>query len=346
MSKVRRVCGALALLFALAGLAGVPHAAAQKKGGDGGPVPPGTIYFSMTDGTDWSMKADGSGRAASVDGDPSYQIHGGSRWFLQDRFVDFEIHGFDEWGNPYYWDLYDVVAVNEAGQSVVLGSSRGSFLGQPKWGKDDSFVSFTTAVDTDGVITGGLVVVPVTWSAEGVPGAGVPEAALEAPTLDWGEVNLYAHDWSPSGDAAVITAFNTDGEVQLYVADFSGEGVEVRPLVVVRSPVWSHGVWSPDGNWIAFSRRLGRDGTVVQEIWTINPDGTGAVNLTLGSNRSNVVREQMGPSWSPDGAHVAYTEHVIKGGKGTNNILRIPSAGGAPTALTSDGKSGGPRWRQ
>ena len=48
--------------------------------------------------------------------------------------------------------------------------------------------------------------------------------------------------------------------------------------------------WSPDGRRIAF--RSDRDGNI--EIYTMNADGTGQVNIT----NSSVTRE-FSPSWGP-----------------------------------------------
>src|SRR5262245_49872750 len=93
----------LCLSMLIGGVAGAV-ASAQKPGG-GGPIPPGSIYFSRSNGSSWSMSADGGGKAPATVGNPSFQRHEGSRWFLQTRFVDYETHGVDEWGNPNYWEV-------------------------------------------------------------------------------------------------------------------------------------------------------------------------------------------------------------------------------------------------
>jgi RNA polymerase sigma factor (sigma-70 family) len=61
---------------------GFAAAAALAQGGQ---VPPGKIYFTHA-GLTWSMNGDGSGKTAlpaGVSGEPSRQLHGGQRWFLQ-----------------------------------------------------------------------------------------------------------------------------------------------------------------------------------------------------------------------------------------------------------------------
>jgi len=49
-----------------------------------------------------------------------------------------------------------------------------------------------------------------------------------------------------------------------------------------------------------------------QDIWTVRPDGTGAVNLT---NTGGLFRNEEAPSWSPDGRRIAFQG---SGSDGTN----------------------------
>jgi len=315
-----------------------PSSAARPGGGGGGPVPPGTIYYYQGDGYG-SMKADGSDKTTTPSGNPSYQRHGGSRWFLQTRYIDFEDHGFDEWGNPIYWDIYDLVAVNETGTVVTLATVRGFDVGQVAWKKDDSFISYTSAVDTGNGVEGGLFVVELNWDL-GVPLPAAPIPVFQTETSIWGEVNMTAHDWSPAGNAFAFQFLGVDGIWQLAVATITNTGVETHPLAPGLHPAWS-----PNGGRIAYARRYWQLGDDLHEIWTVNPDGSAPARLTQSSATSNSRRSQLSPTWSPDGAHVAFTDLLMKGNNRTQNVLRIPTAGGSTVSLSSNGASGSPKWR-
>lgn len=142
-------------------------------------------------------------------------------------------------------------------------------------------------------------------------------------------MNLYQHDWSPAGDEVVYTAYDSVHVRQLYVASFTGVGVLTSHLTTGTNPAWS-----PDGSRIAFDRN---------EIWTIRPDGTGALRHT----QASATQGQSSPTWSPDGAYLAFTNaSTAKSGKTTSTIQRIAAAGGAATNLTSELTAAyGPHWR-
>jgi len=335
-------------LPALAALFWTTGALAQKKPGGTPPPPaPGRIYFSgwvTTSGntsyaTPMSMNGDGTNkRNAFSTSSPSYQQHANSRWFL---LGDYDWEGpVDEWGVPLAYELY---AVNEQNQWVQLTGdpnihwSGVTGVGSVAWGKDDSFVSYTAWWFTgNGIeVLGGLFYVDIDWST-GVPVAGPPIFLFETDAYwfqDWqGSVNIDDHDWSPDGNAVIFTKEEVTSPGGTFIADFSGS----EPQFHLLNSGWG-GVWSPDGSRIAFS-----DGA----IWTINPDGSGAVRLTTHSIGKTEERRQGGPSWSPDGAYLAYTEAVTASRKTTRSVMRIPSAGGTPVNLTSDfTNAAGPLWR-
>lgn len=314
-------------------------ALAQKKG-SGGPVPPGTIYF-LQEGSAWSMKGDGSSKAPSVAGQPTYQQHDGSRWFLQYEWGPGDWDG--DWGQ---WFI-----VSETGASIQLTNEPDlHFNGvPPAWARDDSFFSYCGVYETDEEWIGRLFVVEIAW-IDGAPVAGLPTVVFEIrrPLVDeetgifgYDEVNLQRQDWSPAGDEVVLARWVSGEGLVLDILVFSEEGVAIRRLATGAA----NAEWSADGGRIAFNREQYSGSRTIQEIWTINPDGTDAVRLTQYASTNNGETGQFHPSWSPDGAYLAYTQRVIKGDKTTYNILRVPSAGGSATSLTSDGASTWPRWR-
>jgi hypothetical protein len=344
---------AVLCLVSLWGTLGVADALGQKKGGGSspppGPVPPGTIYFSgwvSTSGnsggyTGMTMNGDGSDKkeAFGYGSPPSYQLHGQSRWFL---YGDYDWDGpVDAWGNPLAYELF---AVNQQNQWIQLTADPNihwtGFTDQVAWGKDDSFVSFAawTFTGNGDEVRGGLYIAEIDWST-GVPVAGPPTLLFEAQAYwfyDWvGTVNLYDLDWAPAGNAVVFRKDDETVSGTTYLADFSGEETQFNPLaggVGVRNAVWS-----PDGSRVAYG---------TGEIWTINPDGTNALRLTQRSETKTGTKSQAVPSWSPDGAYIAYVEAVSTRSSSSYSILRIPAGGGSSVNLTSDLlKAGGPKWR-
>jgi hypothetical protein len=317
------------LLTALSvGLAVVSLSLAAKpggggSGGGGGSVPPGTIYFeqwqSGFETISRSMKVDGSGKAASIDGEPSYQLHEGTRWFLTSRDVTTD-QAFPE---------YEVIAVADDGEVVSLGITVSNYFGG-RWGKDDSFLSYEAILAGIEGESAGLFVVNVDWSL-GIPVLSTPIKVMDIELVD-GYPTIYFGDWSPTGDEYVYVReeYADSGDIlySLEIARFFADGtIETRGLVTDSFAYAPQ--WSPDGASIAFQGSGG--------IWTIKPDGTGAVKLT--SPSWPTVHYE--PSWSPDSAHLVFTERVRKQ-KGSQpatyvyDVLRISAAGGATTNLTGD----------
>jgi len=88
--------------------------------------------------------------------------------------------------------------------------------------------------------------------------------------------------------------------------------------------------FSPDGTHIAFYRGPAGD----RDIYVINIDGTGLVQLTDGG-------DNLGPSWSPDGNWIAFTSFR----DGNNEIYIIHPDGTGLTRLTNRPISDWqPRW--
>src|SRR5262245_3559661 len=129
-----------------------------------------------------------------------------------------------------------------------------------------------------------------------------------------------------SSDGARI-AFEREGEILVIdVAGGSPTNLTNHPASD-RSPTWS-----PDGSKIAFaSDRSGQ-----AELYLMNPDGTGGVQLT---DSVGFVGE---PAWSPDGAKIAFTCMIESG---TEDICATNANGTGFVRLTNDpARDFGPAW--
>ncbi len=86
--------------------------------------------------------------------------------------------------------------------------------------------------------------------------------------------------------------------------------------------------WSPRGDKIVYSTQRGSF-----QICTINPDGTGNIQLTSeGSNES--------PKWSSDGLHIVFSSTRV-GGK---NLYAMLANGTKVKQLTKGGTNYSPSW--
>jgi len=82
------------------------------------------------------------------------------------------------------------------------------------------------------------------------------------------------------------------------------------------------GPWSPDGTRIVYTAF----GLTASDIWVINADGSGPVNL---SNSPDV--DEGFPAWSPDGMHIAFTSR-----RDGNNEIYVMNADGTNPARWTD----------
>jgi Tol biopolymer transport system component len=159
--------------------------------------------------------------------------------------------------------------------------------------------------------------------------------------------------WSPDGKELVFgSARGPVGDVLLARAD----GKRVRRIV--RAPVISQVVWSPDGSRIAYASRgrvfvVGRTGsrgrlvgTGAAVTWSpdssrlafdsgwagpirvVEADGTGRHAVTTG-------RYDRAPAWSPDGRRLLFSRAARAGG--TESLFVVDSDGGGLRALGMQG---------
>lgn len=175
----------------------------------------------------------------------------------------------------------------------------------------------------------------------------------------------YEAAWSASGTKIVISRFLTE-DTELFVGDletgrqtritnngvpdnyavFSPDGSKVAfqsnrdPLNSANDDIYVMNVtgggmkrlttdpaidaepnWSPDGTKIAFRRGGGGD------IWVMNADGSGQVNLT--PNSASITERD--PSWSPDGAKIAFGVYGVS----SIDIFTMDADGSNKTNVTA-----------
>ena len=126
------------------------------------------------------------------------------------------------------------------------------------------------------------------------------------------EVDDWAPVWSPDGSkiAYMSRRRGTDGIWYRQVMVMSADGTGQRQLTTTNRSSGS-ATWSPDGTRIAFalSRRVspGSQGTYYQ-LMTVGANGTNPRSVTSEDYSA------FSPSWSPDGAKIAFTGRPRDGG--------------------------------
>ncbi len=152
------------------------------------------------------------------------------------------------------------------------------------------------------------------WLAVRVGQSGTPRTALvEAATGQHYLVNETGSTdadpvWSPDGKSVVYISYR-DGNPRLYAVDVeclnAPRGCRANERLLLRSAIlYGQPSWSPDGRWLAFSRRL--SGT--SQMFTaqavcpeVAPECMRGLDFI-----GNSLMEEDSPTWSPDGRLLAY----------------------------------------
>ena len=139
----------------------------------------------------------------------------------------------------------------------------------------------------------------------------------------------------PAGRVAFLRPKpGSDGVRAIFVAGLSGHGLKrITPWGGVADKIDC----SPDGRRIVFSKpEFGQDGKS-SNVYTIQTDGTGLVQLT---HESGGKINAGADSWSPDGTKIAYVSNK----SGTYQIWTMSSDGTRATQLTKGSEAHLAAW--
>ena len=153
--------------------------------------------------------------------------------------------------------------------------------------------------------------------------------------------NSNAPAWSPNGRKI---AFHSNrgggvGESDIYVMNADGGNVTRLTNLTALGLGGAHFAnWSPDGEKVVFNSFFngGVDGP--REIYVVNADGTGLINLT------NHASDDTRPDWSPDGTLIAFQSN--RHGNPEIYVMHADGSDGTnPRRLTvSPGPDAAPDW--
>lgn len=170
--------------------------------------------------------------------------------------------------------VYDL----ESGRSQLL--DRAAFFGQGIWSRTGDRIAYSRETERDGP-----------WELV----IRQPESTAETVVMT-SEIQVVVSDWSADGSAVLIAAYAPErgGRIALQPTE---PGSEAQVLVDTEGDDWG-AVFSPDGNWIAYTSD--RSGTYEVYLMPYPPlaDG-GAIKISTQPNSEE-------PHWSFDGNAVLY----------------------------------------
>lgn len=139
---------------------------------------------------------------------------------------------------------------------------------------------------------------------------------------------IISPNWTSDGRIAYIGMDNNFGTQFIYTINANG-GPESRFFAARGSESFRGLAWGK--TWIAFVSNL----TGQHEIWRLNTDGSGPMQLT------NDKRENGSPAWTADGKQLAYYSQQVDN---SYQIMTMNADGTGVRKLTSAGNNFSPVW--
>jgi Tol biopolymer transport system component len=249
-------------------------------------------------------------------------------WSPDGKSIAFDSNRDSSTAAPAANGLYHIWVLRRGSKTPVQLTKDTGSDGWPVWSPDGSKIAFFSnkggknfdlwVMDADGGNQRQLThlnypVSQIVWSPDGTHLAFSLETGLQGAVfqvaLDGSKPVVLAQDpglnispsYSPDGKQIAYTGrVGKDKWSHIYVMDVDGS--HKRKLTDTKYAD-TMPTWSPDGKRIAFLRNmLTPDNDIRQALWTMNADGTGALNLTPSD-----VHNQREASWSSDSRFLIFT---------------------------------------
>ena len=298
------------------------------------------LFVSERDGNAeiYVMNADGSSESRLTDNpaedrDPSWSPDGTQIVFASDRDGDFELY-----------------TMSASGGEVTQLTDTEDDEAWPVWSPDAERIAFVRGTVDDGWYRGDSIYVLMDDPRLYVVDLNTGEETRFGSSIQ----SLYAPTWSPDGTRLAYHEIRETvlgggwGSVTLLnlkvveIATGKVETIAQSASTNQRIFFYSHPAWSPDGELISLEyaeANRSRPAKITSTVSTIEPDGGSRETVARGDT-DNVLTE---PSWSPDGAWIAYTKTTMYGVP--SDIYAVPVDGsGPPIQLTTTGLDYAPAW--
>ncbi len=179
------------------------------------------------------------------------------------------------------------------------------------WSPNGSKIAFSSSRALDGSDAANTNFAVNVWIMNADGSAPTPLTHLSVPSA-------FSPRWSPDGSKILFESFraldgsdasNTNANHNLWIMNADGSNAIPLTRLTAAGAGVTNGSWSPNGAKIAFASARALDGTDAtgadQNIWFVNPDGTGAVPVTRFT--APLVGTALSPTaWSPDGTTLAF----------------------------------------